>query len=113
MNPVRNGSRKILKIIFVLAVLAALFFAGRLVLSLVYWNDARHIEQPLEPWMTIGYVARSYRVDRAELADAVPFEVRRGERETLQQLADHQNISLEQLYAQIDATLEQLRDAKP
>ncbi|MBL4645983.1 MAG: hypothetical protein COA52_17230 [Hyphomicrobiales bacterium] len=113
MKELHNGSRKITKIVFVLAIIIAVFFAGRLVVSLVYWNDARHIEQPLEPWMTIGYVARSYRVDRESLADTVPFAVQRGKRETLQNLSDAQKISLSELYAQIDVAIAQLRAAKP
>lgn len=43
---------------FVLAALVTLFFTGRFVVSAVYWHI--HQREPVQAWMTIGYVAHSW-----------------------------------------------------
>ena len=45
---------------FVLAAAVTLFFAVRFVASVLYWHDPAHIHEPVKPWMTIGYVAKSW-----------------------------------------------------
>jgi hypothetical protein len=55
-----------------LALLVTLFFAVRLVVHAVYWSQHRDAE--LADWMTIGYVAQSYDIERDNLARAVGLE---------------------------------------
>lgn len=52
-----------------LATFATLFFLVRFVVQIAYWEA--HREVPLQAWMTLGYVARSYQVDRDNLMLAV------------------------------------------
>jgi hypothetical protein len=56
----------VLVIGFCLAMAVTLFFAVRLVVHAVYWD--RHQDMALEPWMTIGQIAQSYRIERDALA---------------------------------------------
>ena len=53
----------------VAACLVTLFFAIRLTVSTLYW--AGHRDAALAGWMTVGYVAHSYDVDRLRLAEAL------------------------------------------
>ncbi len=60
---------RLLLISFVLVTLVTLALAVRIGVGLVYW--ASHANAPLEKWMPIGYVARSYDVDRQVLIDGL------------------------------------------
>ena len=42
---------------FALALVLALFFAARFMTSAVYW--AGHQSEPVQAWMTVGYVGHS------------------------------------------------------
>ncbi|MDF2142789.1 hypothetical protein [Paenirhodobacter sp. CAU 1674] len=57
-------------IAFVLALGLALFFGGRMVSRALYWADPAHRQQAPEPWMSPGYIARSWHL-RIEDIDAV------------------------------------------
>ncbi|AHM05624.1 hypothetical protein roselon_03366 [Roseibacterium elongatum DSM 19469] len=94
-------------IAFGLALAVAVFFLIRLVVHTIYWADPAHRDQPLEGWMTPGYVARSYQVDGEVLRDAIglaPRTVPEG-RPTLSRIAAARGIPLEQLVAEIEAAL--------
>lgn len=53
---------------FVLAALVTLFFAGRFVVSAVYWHN--HQREPVQAWMTIGYVAHSWDLRAPDISAA-------------------------------------------
>lgn len=57
---------RLLLIAFIIASLAAILFAVRLMIFTIYWSQ--HRDEPLQGWMTIGYVARSYDLPREALA---------------------------------------------
>ena len=50
---------------------AAGLFAVRGVVFWVYWGDPARHEQAIEPWMTPGYIAHSWRVPRAVVVEAL------------------------------------------
>lgn len=52
---------------FTAATLVTLVFVVRFVLSVIYWSD--HQDVLIEPWMPIGYIAQSYRVEREWLSE--------------------------------------------
>ena len=54
---------------FALAACLTVTFGARAIVSAVYW--AQHRDEPIEPWMTIGYVAHSHRVSPTVLAEAI------------------------------------------
>lgn len=74
-------------VIMVIAAAFAAFFALRLVAFWIYWSEPAHHNQQIQPWMTPGYVARSYGVDPVEIRDmlAVPQDAPRGS--TLEDIA--------------------------
>ena len=74
-----------LTLAFAAASLVALVFALRLAVSAVYWSGHRDAE--LRGWMTIGYVAHAWGVDRAALAAAVGVEPGGRRRLTLAEIA--------------------------
>ncbi|MFA7415169.1 MAG: hypothetical protein WC048_11840 [Rhizobium sp.] len=95
---------------FVFATALTLFFAARFTLFVLYWSDPAHRNQPLQGWMTIGYIAHSYDVPREALADAlglVPPE--KGKRPTLDSLARDRGMTAAEFQAEIKAAIERLR----
>ncbi len=53
---------RLLLVGFSLATLVTLFFLTKFTISVVYWSN--HQDTTIETWMPIGYIARSYDVDR-------------------------------------------------
>ncbi|MDO8882946.1 MAG: hypothetical protein Q7V11_08315, partial [Pseudotabrizicola sp.] len=75
----------VLATLFALALALTLFFAGRFVAQVVYWSDPARQEQEVEGWMTLRYVAKSWRLSAPDLYEAAgmtPLE--RGGRRTLE-----------------------------
>src|SRR5258705_10844892 len=56
---------------FVLAVLFTGIFAMRTVRRAAYWHN--HKDEPIRPWVSIGYIAHSYRVPPYVLTEAPCF----------------------------------------
>ena len=54
---------------FVAAALITVLFAIKTVSGVIYWSQHRNTS--IEPWMTIGYIAHSYRIDPRTLGDAL------------------------------------------
>ena len=77
------------------ALLVTLFFAVRLVVHAVYWSQHRDAE--LAEWMTIGYVAQSYHIERDDLARAVGLEPGSGRRLTLAEIARRTGQSVDEV----------------
>jgi len=53
---------RLLLVGFSVASLITLVFLTKFTLSLIYWST--HVDAPIETWMPVGYIARSYDVDR-------------------------------------------------
>ncbi len=53
---------RLLLVGFSIATLITLVFLTKFTLSLVYWST--HQDAPIETWMPVGYIAKSYNVDR-------------------------------------------------
>jgi hypothetical protein len=90
-----------------LALAVTLFFAVRIAVHAVYWSQ--HRDMPIEPWMTIGQVAQSYRIDRDDLARAVGIEAGRRERLTLAQIAARTGRPVEEVEVELRAAIEARR----
>ena len=58
-----------LTIAFALTLTLALVFIIRAGVFFVYWQQ--HRDEPIEGWMTVRYIARSYRVDPKIVHDAI------------------------------------------
>ncbi len=70
---------------FALAALLTLALGVRLGVHVLYWT--RHHEDALAEWMTLGYVAQSWGVERDDLARALDVAPGTGRRLTLAEIA--------------------------
>ena len=98
---------------FVLACVVTLVFAGRFVTFTVYW--ATHREVPVEPWMTVGYVARSWGLDPMALdrAAGLPLLEELGRPQTLGEIAGNRGVPVDQVIAELEAAIATLRAGAP
>ncbi|MHA3914277.1 hypothetical protein [Halovulum sp. GXIMD14793] len=73
---------------FCLSLLATVLIAVRLTAAWSHWTVYR--EPAVSPWMTIGYVARSYDVHGNTVFEALREQLglERGKRETIAQIAE-------------------------
>ena len=92
---------KLLVLGFMAALVLTTVLFVRLIADVVYWP--RHRDTEIAGWMTVGYVAHSYDVDKDGLVDALGIETDLRRHLTLKAIADAQNMPLADLQ---DALLE-------
>jgi len=94
---------------FLLACAATLFFAGRFTVYTVYW--ANHREMPVEPWMTVGYIARSWGLEPRALdaAAGLPPPEAKGRPQPLSEIANERGVPVAEVVANVETAIENLR----
>jgi len=91
---------------FIAALALTVFFLFRLTAGLIYWSDAKHIDQPLAGWMTPRYVSQSWSLPPEALVVALGLEQDgSGRRITLKELARQQGRSLDDLIDDLEAAI--------
>jgi hypothetical protein len=95
---------------FILACAMTLFFAGTFTYHTIYW--ANHRDQPIEPWMTVGYVARSWDLNGREIdAQAgLPTPDVKGRPQPLSEIAADRGIPVSDVIAEVEAAIKVLRE---
>jgi hypothetical protein len=105
-------ARPVLTSAFLLACALTLFFAGRFTVHTVYW--AMHQEEPIRPWMTVGYAARSWGMDPREV-DAMagmPLPEVKGRPQPLSEIAADRGVPVSEVIAEVEAAIAKLRARK-
>lgn len=100
-------ARPILTSAFVLAAALMVFFAGRIAVRTLYWANPAHHNQTLAPWMTVGYIARSWDVKPTDL-DALaklPPPTIKGHPQPLIEIARDRGVPTAQLITEVQAAL--------
>jgi hypothetical protein len=101
--------RRALVAAFVLAVAAALAFAGHAV-----WVASRVAGEPplVEDWMTPGLVAKTYGLPAEALARALGVVPGSAKGQTLAEIADRQGVPVAEVLARVQAAVEAAASAK-
>lgn len=102
-------NNRLLLIAFTVAAALTLFFAIRTAAFFIYWSNHQNVE--IEGWMTIGYVAHSYRVPPPELQKAMGYDPHRPERRPLGRIARDTGEPLPRLIARVERAIETARQA--
>lgn len=95
--------RTLLRLAFALALVLALAFALRLGVSVIYWGANQ--SRPIEPWMPVGYVARSWDVPREALAEALDLEPGALPHASIQRIASQRNEPVADVIARLEAAV--------
>ena len=105
----------LLAAVLLVALVAAALFGFRTVRSALYWSQ--HRNDPIERWMTVNYVARSYGVPPEVLWDALGLAPARrpspDARRPLSEIATTRGQSFEQVRATLDAAIARARAQPP
>ena len=99
---------RLLLIGFSIATLVTVLFLVKFTLSVVFWSNNQDVA--IEPWMPIGFIARSYDVDRDWLANqtGIPADALRP-RESIKAAADAAGISFETMRMRLLTAIEAQR----
>jgi hypothetical protein len=100
---------------FVLATALTLFFAARLLWSVIYWANPAHQNEAIKPWMTVGYVARSWNLEGPAI-DALanlPGPQVKGHPQPLREIARDRGVPVAQVIAEVEAAIAVLKQAEP
>lgn len=97
--------------LFVLALGATALHAARTFQRARYWRE--HRDEPIRGWMTVGYVAHSYRVPPRVLYQALNLPPREPgsprDRRPLREIAREQGRTLEEIAAALQQAVERER----
>lgn len=100
--------------VLVLALVLAGLFAARTVRYWLYWSQ--HRNEPIERWMTVNYVARSYSVPPEVLRAALGMEQPGGlgrDRRPLGQIAEERGESFEEVRTALERAIARARPPTP
>lgn len=86
-------------------------FAIRTVRRAVYWR--LHRDEVIRPWMSVPYIAHSYRVPPPALYEALRIPPLPHDRRPIKEIAREQNISIEQLITTLQAAITRERARNP
>lgn len=94
---------------FVLACALTLFFAVRFTAQTIYW--ANHQNEAVQPWMTVGYIARSWDLEARQI-DAIaglPLPEVKGRPQPLSEIAKDRGVPVETVIKDVEAAIASLR----
>ena len=95
----------------VLVLLVTGLFAVRTVRRAIYWR--LHRDEVIRPWMSIPYVAHSYRVPPQVLYDALRIPHPPHDRRPIKEIAKEENRSIEEVIATLQSAIVRERVAHP
>jgi len=95
---------------FALAVTLTGLFAVRTVRRAVYWHN--HRDEPIRPWMSIGYIAHSYRVPPYVLTEALGLPPK-PDRRPIREIARQQNRPVKEVIEILQSAIVHVRPPYP
>lgn len=97
---------------FVLAALVTLFFVARITVSAIYWHN--HQREPVQAWMTIGYVAHSWglRAPDIDAAAGLPHP-EKGHPFTISEIARQRGVSEAEIIRLVTDTVAKMTAEAP
>ncbi|GLS87819.1 hypothetical protein GCM10010873_27930 [Cypionkella aquatica] len=100
---------------FVLACAVTLFFAGRFAYSVVYWANPAHQNQAVEPWMTAGYIAKSWSVPgpKLDLLAGLPGPAVKGHPQPMAEIARDRGVPVAEVIARVEKAIKVLQLLEP
>ena len=98
---------------FVLALAVTLFFAMRFISSALYWHDPAHHHQTVEPWMTMGYVAKSWGLHAPDIDAAAGLpSPEKGHPFTIREIARQRGVPEADIIALVNDAVAKLEASK-
>jgi hypothetical protein len=99
--------------LIILGFVLSLALVGVFVARSVHVVRQLHQDEPIRPWMTVTYVAHSYRVSSSILFQALGLPARPRDRRPLSTIARAQNRPVQDLIADLQRAIAQARSLPP
>jgi hypothetical protein len=108
-----SGRQWLVLLAFVLVVSFTGLFAVRTVRRAIYWHY--HQDEPIRPWMSIGYIAHSYSVPPWVLRQALglPANTKGPDRRPIREIAREQNRTVDEVIAILQDAIVHARPPYP
>src|ERR1043165_8425864 len=101
----------VLLLLFVGALVVTGLLGVRTVRRAIYWHN--HRDEQIRPWMSVSYVARSYRVPPHVLYQAIGQTPVPDDSRSLSELAREQNRPLEAHIRKLEKPIAEVRSSPP
>ena len=101
----------LLLLLFLLVLIVTGLFAVRAVRRATYWHE--HRDEAIRPWMSVHYVARSYRVPPPILYQSIGAVPVPRDRRPLREIAREQNRSVDTLISELQQAIGDFRKSHP
>jgi hypothetical protein len=105
------ANHKVLTLTFAVAFLFTVFFSFKTAGNYVYWSS--HRDEAIRAWMTVRYIANSYRVEPAEIGRAIGLQPGKHDRRGIGVIARDQGVEFAELEQQIRTAIEASRADLP
>jgi hypothetical protein len=93
--------------VLTLSLVLTLVFALRLAAGAIYWSG--HVREPVQPWMTVGYVGKSWDLDPREIDRIAGLPLPMGRPMTLQEIARDRGVPVADVIAAVEAAVADLQ----
>jgi hypothetical protein len=101
---------------FVLASAVTLFFLMHIVVRTAFWLDPAHHDMAPQPWMTVGFIGKSWDLDPAEIdaGAGLPSPGKEtGHPLTLAEIARQRGVPVAQVITEVEAVIRTMKAAGP
>ena len=100
---------------FLMAAAVTLFFVVRIIWSAIYWSN--HHNETVRPWMTVGYIGKSWHLDPMEIDTLAGLPSPKGHGPwTIEQIAAARGVEVAVVINKVNdviATLEAKKKVQP
>ena len=94
------------------ALVLTVFFGVRLTVQAIYWADPAHHDLPIQSWMPLGYVGRTWDVPRDAMIEIAGVPANDSSRRSLETIARDEGVPLPELIARIQIGIQAYREAQ-
>ena len=99
-----------------MAVAVTLFFLVHITLRAAFWLDPAHHDMTPQPWMTVGFIAKSWELDAAEIDARAGFPspgAGKGHPMTLIEIARTRGVPVAEVITEVEAVVLTLKAQGP
>lgn len=80
-----------------LAVIVAIWFATRVLMDFLYFNDPNNVDVELKRWMTPRYIVKTYDLPRPEVFEILQLDLDADSGRRLGRIAEQDGLTMQQL----------------
>lgn len=99
--------------VFVAAFVLTMWFATRMAMDALYFNDPRNVDVNLKPWMTPRYIVLTYDLPRPFVWELLELDLETDQGIRLGRMSTERGISMEDLTTLVREAAAEYRNEQP